>query len=92
MPAAAAKPQRQGITTSRDWHEVFAIALAGAGFLGFLALASYAPEDFPPWDAARSGDAVKNCIGPVGAAGAGGALFLFGAAAYLLPLVAMGWA
>ena len=88
----ADKPQKKQITTSDDWHEVLAIALAGVGLLGFLALISYAPDDFTSWRPLPSGGGVKNYVGPVGAVVARAAFFVFGAAAYLGPVLAMAWA
>lgn len=92
QPHSADSPRGKQITISEDWHEVFAIALAGAGLLSFLSLISFVPEEFPPWSSAMSREEVRNFVGPVGVTAAGGALFLFGAAAYLLPVLAIGGA
>lgn len=91
LPAATSVPRSAQSTTSGDWHEVFAIALAGVAILAVLALISYTPEDFPPWRGGAKAE-VSNLVGPLGVVAAAGGLHLFGVGAYLLPLLVLVWA
>ena len=82
--------------SSKAWNEVIGLALLGAGTLLFLALVSYAPADVPSWvpiisSQGGSPERTENFIGPVGAIVAGLCYFLFGAAAYLLSVVLIGF-
>ena len=69
--------------------DVRALGLIAVGALLFLALYTYTPDDVPARFsiASRSepNDPVLNAIGPFGAVIAGYAIFLFGAAAFLVP-------
>jgi len=66
------------------------LLLISAGAAMFLALATYTPDDLRPWVAFATknppNDPVANVIGPFGATVAGYAMFLFGGAAFLLPV------
>jgi S-DNA-T family DNA segregation ATPase FtsK/SpoIIIE len=63
------------------------VAVAAALFLAMI-LGSYHPED-PGWSRTGSGDVVRNAAGPVGAWLADLLLYLFGASAYWLILLAL---
>jgi S-DNA-T family DNA segregation ATPase FtsK/SpoIIIE len=90
---ARGKTTEQG--GSKAWSEVLGLILLGAGTLLFLALVSYSPADVPSWlffSKQGAPEAVtENFIGPVGAIVAGFIYFLFGAAAYLLAVVLIGF-
>ncbi len=77
-------------------NEASALMLFGLSAMLFLALRSFEPEYLPSWipwamkpEVATDGG---NLVGPIGAVTAGSLLALFGAAAYLLPLVLIWWA
>jgi S-DNA-T family DNA segregation ATPase FtsK/SpoIIIE len=65
-------------------RESVAIVLAVGALVLLTALASYAAGD-PGWSFSGDGGAVRNRVGPFGAAIADVLLFLFGRPAYLLP-------
>lgn len=84
------RPQNEAVPTERHpFADVKAMILIGLGALLFLALYSYTPDDVPPGMSFASraipNDPVLNAIGPYGAILAGYTIFLFGAAAFLLP-------
>jgi S-DNA-T family DNA segregation ATPase FtsK/SpoIIIE len=69
--------------------DIRALGLITVGALLFLALYTYTPDDVPPRFSIASlsvpNDPVLNAIGPFGAVIGGYTIFLFGAAAFLLP-------
>jgi DNA segregation ATPase FtsK/SpoIIIE, S-DNA-T family len=65
-------------------RESLAILLAVLALVLLVALGSYSAGD-PGWSYSGDGEAVRNLIGPLGAAVADILLFLFGRPAYLLP-------
>ena len=69
---------------------VGSVLLIASGAALFLALASYTPDDLRPWVAFATrnppNDPAMNIIGPMGATVAGYAMFLFGAASFLIPV------
>ena len=69
--------------------DIRALGLITVGALLFLSLYTYTPDDVPPRFSIASqavpNDPVLNAIGPFGAVIAGYTIFLFGAAAFLLP-------
>jgi len=71
------------------------VLLVGAGLFLFLALWSYHPEDLPSWvffaHISPPSEVPHNWIGRTGAIVAGLFYFLFGAAAYLVPVGAIGF-
>src|ERR1700736_2964518 len=85
-----AKPRRHNA-----WNEVFGLITLGIGTVLFLALISYDPRDVPSWFqisyVSPSNDPTQNFIGPTGAIVAGVLYFAFGAAAYLVACVFLGF-
>jgi S-DNA-T family DNA segregation ATPase FtsK/SpoIIIE len=85
-----AKPRRHNA-----WNEVFGLIALGIGAVLFLALVSYDPRDVPSWFqisyVSPSNDPTQNFIGPTGAIIAGVLYFAFGAAAYLVACVFLGF-
>jgi S-DNA-T family DNA segregation ATPase FtsK/SpoIIIE len=85
-----AKPRRHN-----PWNEVFGLIALGIGTVLFLALISYDPRDVPSWFqisyVSPSNDPTQNFIGPTGAIVAGVLYFVFGAAAYLVASVFLGF-
>jgi S-DNA-T family DNA segregation ATPase FtsK/SpoIIIE len=77
------------------WNEVFGLIALGIGTVLFLALISYDPRDVPSWFqisyVSPSNDPTQNFIGPTGAIIAGVLYFAFGAAAYLVACVFLGF-
>ncbi|HXL26987.1 MAG TPA: DNA translocase FtsK 4TM domain-containing protein, partial [Chthoniobacterales bacterium] len=77
------------------WNEVFGLITLGIGTVLFLALISYDPRDVPSWFqisyVSPSNDPTQNFIGPTGAIVAGVLYFAFGAAAYLVACVFLGF-
>ena len=73
--------------------DIRALGLITVGALLFLALYTYTPDDVPPRFSIASlsvpNDPVLNAIGPFGAVIGGYTIFLFGAAAFLLPACLM---
>ena len=71
-------------------RDVMAIAMLGVGLLHLLALISYTPNDIPTWmpfnTTATPNTPPHNLIGIVGAVMAGSSYWIFGAAAYLIPV------
>jgi S-DNA-T family DNA segregation ATPase FtsK/SpoIIIE len=71
------------------FSDIRALGLITVGALLFLALYTYTPDDVPPHFSIASlsvpNDPVLNAIGPFGAVIGGYTIFLFGAAAFLLP-------
>ena len=69
--------------------DIRALGLITVGALLFLSLYTYTPDDVPPRFSIASqavpNDPVLNAIGPFGAVIGGYTIFLFGAAAFLLP-------
>jgi S-DNA-T family DNA segregation ATPase FtsK/SpoIIIE len=85
-----AKPRRHNA-----WNEVFGLIALGIGTVLFLALISYDPRDVPSWFqisyVSPSNDPTQNFIGPSGAIVAGVLYFAFGAAAYLVACIFLGF-
>jgi DNA segregation ATPase FtsK/SpoIIIE, S-DNA-T family len=85
-----AKPRRHNA-----WNEVFGLITLGIGTVLFLSLVSYDPRDVPSWFqisyVSPSNDPTQNFIGPTGAIVAGVLYFAFGAAAYLVACVFLGF-
>jgi DNA segregation ATPase FtsK/SpoIIIE, S-DNA-T family len=85
-----AKPRRHNA-----WNEVFGLIALGIGTVLFLALISYDPRDVPSWFqisyVSPSNDPTQNFIGPTGAIVAGVLYFAFGAAAYLVASIFLGF-
>jgi DNA segregation ATPase FtsK/SpoIIIE, S-DNA-T family len=85
-----AKPGRHNA-----WNEVFGLITLGIGTVLFLALISYDPRDVPSWFqisyVSPSNDPTQNFIGPTGAIVANVLYFAFGAAAYLVACVFLGF-
>jgi S-DNA-T family DNA segregation ATPase FtsK/SpoIIIE len=85
-----AKPRRHNA-----WNEVFGLIALGIGTVLFLALVSYDPRDVPSWFqisyVSPSNDPTQNFIGPTGAIVAGILYFAFGAAAYLVACIFLGF-
>jgi DNA segregation ATPase FtsK/SpoIIIE, S-DNA-T family len=85
-----AKPRRHNA-----WNEVFGLIALGIGTVLFLALISYDPRDVPSWFqisyVSPSNDPTQNFIGPTGAIVAGVLYFAFGAAAYLVACIFLGF-
>jgi S-DNA-T family DNA segregation ATPase FtsK/SpoIIIE len=85
-----AKPRRHN-----PWNEVFGLIALGIGTVLFLALISYDPRDVPSWFqisyVSPSNDPTQNFIGPTGAIVAGVLYFAFGAAAYLVACIFLGF-
>jgi S-DNA-T family DNA segregation ATPase FtsK/SpoIIIE len=85
-----AKPRRHNA-----WNEVFGLIALGIGTVLFLALISYDPRDVPSWFQisyiSPSNDPTQNFIGPTGAIVAGVLYFAFGAAAYLVACLFLGF-
>jgi DNA segregation ATPase FtsK/SpoIIIE, S-DNA-T family len=77
------------------WNEVFGLIALGIGTVLFLALISYDPRDVPSWFqisyVSPSNDPTQNFIGPTGAIVAGVLYFAFGAAAYLVACIFLGF-
>jgi DNA segregation ATPase FtsK/SpoIIIE, S-DNA-T family len=78
------------------WNEVVGLAALGIGTVVFLALISYNPADVPSWvwfskTASSNSGPVQNFIGPTGAVVAGFLYLSFGAAAYLISSVLLGF-
>lgn len=92
--AASAPSAPQGEHHRRDWQQVWALILTGLAGLLLLALLSYHPNALPDWfpGGAREVEAASsNLVGPLGAVAAGGLYYLFGVAAFWLP-IALIWA
>jgi DNA segregation ATPase FtsK/SpoIIIE, S-DNA-T family len=85
-----AKPRRHNA-----WNEVFGLIALGTGTVLFLSLISYDPRDVPSWFqisyVSPSNDPTQNFIGPTGAIVAGVLYFAFGAAAYLVACIFLGF-
>jgi DNA segregation ATPase FtsK/SpoIIIE, S-DNA-T family len=76
------------------WNEVVGLAALGIGTVVFLALISYNPGDVPGWvfySKTASSGPVQNFIGPTGAVVAGFLYLSFGAAAYLISSLLLGF-
>ena len=84
--AQARGAQRFSAAVSRGLRESAVIALAVAGLVLLVALATYSPDD-PGFSVHRSSAAVHNRIGLVGAWLADMLFSLFGRPAFLFPLV-----
>ncbi|MGI9243977.1 MAG: DNA translocase FtsK 4TM domain-containing protein [Verrucomicrobiales bacterium] len=71
-------------------RDIMATVMLGAGLLHLLALISYTPSDIPTWmpfnTTATPNSPPHNLIGIVGAVMAGSSYWIFGAAAYLIPV------
>jgi S-DNA-T family DNA segregation ATPase FtsK/SpoIIIE len=74
----------------RAINEIIGLVLLGLGTVLFLSLYSYESKDLPFFNSAPNKPA-HNFIGPVGAIMAGTVYFLFGAAAYLIAVVLLGF-
>jgi len=76
-------------------NTILGVLFVGAGLFLFLALFSYHPEDLPSWvffaHISPPSDVPHNWIGRTGAIVAGLFYFLFGAAAYLVPMGLIGF-
>ncbi|RYD30496.1 MAG: DNA translocase FtsK, partial [Verrucomicrobiaceae bacterium] len=85
------RPQSEYTTTveRHPFADVKGLVLIGLGTLLFLALYSYTPDDLPPAMSfsgrGTPNDPVLNAMGPYGAILAGYTIFIFGAAAFLIP-------
>lgn len=93
MATARNKPKNQKSERKQWPNEVLGILLGGGGLLLLLSLISFSPHDLRhvPWlnDAGGKGGESVDCInwiGPVGVFLGHTALWVFGAAAFLLPL------
>jgi DNA segregation ATPase FtsK/SpoIIIE, S-DNA-T family len=77
-------------SASSGWRDALSIGLVGVGLAFLLALLSYEARDIPTWvflhPVDLPNDPAHNLLGRMGAIGAHLALFLFGAAAYLIPV------
>jgi DNA segregation ATPase FtsK/SpoIIIE, S-DNA-T family len=76
------------------WNEVIGLVALGIGTVVFLALISYNPGDVPGWiffSKTVSNGPVQNFIGPTGAVAAGFLYLSFGAAAYLISSLLLGF-
>ena len=88
------KPKRitkkEAATRLEKNRDLMAIAMLGVGLLHLLALISYTPNDIPTWmpfnTTATPNTPPHNLIGIVGAVLAGSSYWIFGAAAYLIPV------
>jgi DNA segregation ATPase FtsK/SpoIIIE, S-DNA-T family len=87
-----------GMATPRRhnaWNEVFGLISLGLGTVLFLALISYTAADVPGWVwfsyISPTNNPAHNFIGPAGAIVAGGLYWFFGAAAYLIASVFLGF-
>ena len=75
-------PRIKGVREAAFW------VLAGLSSILLLALLSYSPTD-PAFSVAGSDEAVTNRMGPAGAWFADLAFLLFGASAYLFPILVL---
>ena len=79
----------------RTLNEITGLVLLGLGTLLFLSLVSYEAKDLPSWfwlsTVSHANKPAHNFIGPVGAILAGTVYFIFGAAAYLIAVVMLGY-
>ena len=83
------RPQKTVETSNTTQNDVIALGLIVFAIIHFLSLVTYTPGDLPA-DVSFSSQATPNSpehnvIGPLGAFLAGYSIFIFGAAAYLIP-------
>ena len=75
-----------GAAEGQDRNDVLGVIFFALSVIVLIALFTYDPKDLSINVVPRNGE-IQNWIGSVGARGAYGLFFIFGAAAYLLPIV-----
>jgi len=74
----------------RDWGQVLGLVYLGLGVLIFVALLTYDRSDLSS-NTVPPNPVIQNWIGPFGAIAGKGLFFFFGAAAYLVPTICLGF-
>ena len=74
----------------RDWGQVLGLVYLGLGVLIFVALLTYDRSDLSS-NTVPPNPVIQNWIGPFGAIVGKGLFFFFGAAAYLVPTICLGF-